>query len=190
MQAGLDTHYTFIDQLGWDSNNQIFVDDKDRSIASIFKLYPYEWMVNEAFGKNIILDKNETFWIEPSWKMLLSNKALLPILWELYPNHEFLLACYFDSPKKLTSWCEKPILSREGANVKLVKEGTLLVSTAGEYGEEGFIYQELAELPDFQGNYPLIGSWIIGQEPAGIGIRESKSLITDNTSRFVPHLIR
>ncbi|AMA48772.1 glutathionylspermidine synthase family protein [Flavobacterium covae] len=190
MQVGLDTYYTSIDQLGWDTDNQIFVDDKNNSIASIFKLYPYEWMINETFGKNIILDKNETFWIEPSWKMLLSNKALLPILWRLYPDHEFLLASYFDSPENLTSWCEKPILSREGSNIKLIKEGDLLAMTGGEYGEEGFIYQELAELPDFYNNYPLIGSWIIGQEPAGIGIRESKSLITDNTSHFVPHLIR
>lgn len=190
MQAGLATHYLTIDQLGWDHANQIFVDDQDQAIASIFKLYPYEWMVNEEFGQHITLDKNETFWIEPSWKMLLSSKALLPILWELYPNHELLLACYFDSPKNLTSWCEKPILSREGANVKLVQEGTVLASTDGEYGEEGFVYQELATLPEFQNNYPLVGSWIIGQEPAGIGIRESQSLITDNTSRFVPHLIR
>lgn len=190
MQAGLQTHYMPIDQLGWDSAHQFFVDDMDNPIASIFKLYPYEWMVNEEFGKNILSDVNETFWIEPSWKMLLSNKAILPILWQLFPNHEYLLECYFDSPKTMTSWCEKPILSREGANVKLVKEGELLASTQGEYGEEGFIYQALAPLPEFQGNYPLIGSWIIGQEPAGMGIRESHSLITDNTSRFVPHLIR
>lgn len=190
IQAGLNTHYISIDQIGWDGYNNIFVDDTDNPIASIFKLYPYEWMVNEAFGENIINDKSETFWIEPSWKMLLSNKAILPILWELFPNHDYLLESYFDLPKTMTSWCEKPILSREGANVKLVKDGALLASTQGEYGEEGFIYQELAELPEFQGNFPLIGSWIIGQEPAGIGIRESQSLITDNTSRFVPHLIK
>lgn len=190
VQAGLSTHYMTIDQLGWDSYNNVFVDDLDRPIASIFKLYPYEWMVNETFGKNIVQDNNETQWIEPSWKMLLSNKAILPILWELFPNHDYLLESHFDSPKTMTSWCQKPILSREGANVTLVKDGTLLASTTGEYGEEGYIYQELAQLPQHHGNYPLIGSWLIGQEPAGIGIRESQSLITDNTSRFVPHLIR
>jgi len=38
-------------------------------------------------------------------------------------------------------------------------------------------------------NYPVIGSWIIGQDAAGIGIREANNLITDNKSRFVPHLI-
>jgi glutathionylspermidine synthase len=44
-------------------------------------------------------------------------------------------------------------------------------------------------LPCFEGNYPLIGSWVIGQQPAGIGIREAGTLVTDNLSRFVPHLI-
>jgi len=81
----------------------------------------------------------------------------------------------------------KPLLSREGANVSLVENGNVTSKTTGEYGEEGYIYQQLCKLPDFDGNYPVIGSWIIGGEAAGIGIRESNALITDNMSRFVPH---
>ena len=30
---------------------------------------------------------------------------------------------------------------------------------------------------------------MVDGEPAGMGVRESESLITDNLSRFVPHLI-
>jgi glutathionylspermidine synthase len=71
----------------------------------------------------------------------------------------------------------------------MVKGNELLQFTEGEYGREGFIFQELFELPDFEGHYPVVGSWVIGQEPAGMGIREANSLITDNVSRFVPHLI-
>jgi glutathionylspermidine synthase len=33
----------------------------------------------------------------------------------------------------------------------------------------------------------VVGSWIIGDEAAGIGIREDESPITKNTSRFLPH---
>ena len=189
IQGGLDTNFLYIDEIAWDSTYGVFLDDENEVIRNIFKLYPYEWLIHEEFGKNIVADKAETFWIEPSWKMILSNKAILPILWELFPYHENLLKCYFDQPKDLISWCEKPILSREGANVKLVKNGKTIAATEGEYGEEGFIYQDLFELPQFDENYALIGSWIIGQEAAGIGIRESKSSITSNDSRFVPHLI-
>jgi glutathionylspermidine synthase len=71
----------------------------------------------------------------------------------------------------------------------LVRGDTILQQTQGDYGEEGHIYQQLFTLPSFEGNYPVLGSWIIGQEPAGIGIREAGNLITDNLSRFIPHLI-
>ena len=71
----------------------------------------------------------------------------------------------------------------------MVMKNISLQKTDGEYGAEGFIYQELFTLPNFSGHYPIIGSWIVGQEPAGMGIREADTLVTDNKSRFVPHLI-
>ena len=121
--------------------------------------------------------------------MLLSNKAILPVLWKLFPGHANLLECHFEDPREMHSYAIKPLLSREGANVTLVENETVLQETAGEYGEEGFIYQQLQKLPCFDGNYPVIGSWLIGGSPAGIGIRETNSLVTDNFSRFVPHII-
>jgi glutathionylspermidine synthase len=62
------------------------------------------------------------------------------------------------------------------------------LETPGTYGQEGYIYQQLAPLPNFDGYYPVLGSWIIGGEAAGLGIRESTTLVTDYRSRFVPHL--
>ena len=190
IQAGLETKFLYIDEIGWESMNSIFVDNEFNPIKNIFKLYPYEWLINEDFGKNILLDRNQTFWIEPSWKMLLSNKAILPILWKLNNGHENLLESYFEEDKHLAGYdyARKPLLSREGSNIQLMKDGTVISETSGEYGEEGFIYQKLCTLPEFDNNYPLIGSWVVGQESAGIGIRESDTLITDNSSRFVPHL--
>ena len=188
IQAGLDTKLVFIDDIGWDENAKQFVDMEDESIRNIFKLYPWEWLAAEQFGKNILEDTNQTFWIEPGWKMILSNKAILPILWELNPDCEYLLPAYFDE-NGMKDYVKKPILSREGANIEMVKHYGTIEKTDGEYGEEGFVYQQLFELPDFDNNYPVIGSWIIGQEAAGIGIREAINLITDNKSRFVPHLI-
>ncbi len=188
IQAGLKTKLIFIDDIGWDEAAQQFVDLEDGVIQNIFKLYPWEWMINEQFGKNIINAKNEPYWIEPSWKMILSNKAILPILWELYPSHPLLLPSYFDDTH-LSNYVKKPLLSREGANIEVIQSSQSIIRTDGEYGEEGYIYQELCTLPEFDNNYPVVGSWIIGQEPAGIGIREANTLITDNKSRFVPHMI-
>ncbi len=188
IQAGLDTKLVFIDDIGWDSTGEQFVDLENEQIKNIFKLYPWEWLAHEEFGGNILKDSNDAFWIEPAWKMILSNKAILPILWKLYPENEYLLPAYFED-NGMKDYVKKPILSREGANIEIVKHYGTVEKSEGEYGEEGFIYQQLFELPDFDENYPVIGSWIIGQETAGMGIREAKNLITDNKSRFVPHLI-
>jgi glutathionylspermidine synthase len=188
MQGGLETEFIYIEDIGWDNNNGCFVDLNGQPIRNIFKLYPYEWMVNEDFGQNLVADQLNAYWIEPAWKMVLSNKAILPVLWQLFPYHKNLLPAYF-TRSNLKDYVKKPMLSREGANITIVENEKLLASSEGEYGAEGFIFQELCKLPDFDGNFPVIGSWVIGQQPAGMGIRESNTLITDNVSRFIPHLI-
>lgn len=188
IQAGIPTHFLYMDDIGWDSSSGTFVDDECRPVHNLFKLYPWEWLMADEFGEHIDKDRNHTLFIEPAWKMILSNKAILPVLWELFPGHPYLLPAYF-SNDGLHDYVKKPILSREGANIDMISGETVICHTDGEYGEEGFIYQEMFGLPAFGNNYPLIGSWVIGSEPAGIGIREANGLITDNLSRFIPHLI-
>jgi glutathionylspermidine synthase len=188
IQAGLKTKLVYLDDIGWDMDTLTFKDLEGEDIRNIFKLYPWEWLVFDDFGFNIQRDVNKAHWIEPSWKMILSNKAILPILWELFPECPYLLPAYFDSVD-LKDYVKKPILSREGANVTVVKNNQYITHTEGDYGEEGYIYQQLCPLPEKDGNFALIGSWLIGQEAAGIGIRESNGMITDNGSRFVPHII-
>jgi glutathionylspermidine synthase len=197
LQAGLDTDFIYIKDIGWNGN--YFTDLNESPIANIFKLYPWEWLINEDFGKNLLTDSLESFWIEPSWKMILSNKGFLPVLYKLNPDSPYLLKSLFDSDIKnpgsefnFSGYVKKPILSREGANIQIFEPGNYsapAVQTDGEYGEEGFILQELKKLPDFNGSFPVIGSWVIGGEAAGIGIRESDTLITTNKSRFIPHFI-
>ncbi|HCT79225.1 MAG TPA: glutathionylspermidine synthase, partial [Micromonosporaceae bacterium] len=129
-----------------------------------------------------------TTWLEPAWKMLLSNKALLAVLWELFPGHELLLPAYLDSPRHLTEYVAKPLLGREGANVRIVTEAGES-ATNGIYGTEGWCYQEFRALPRLDGNHVVLGSWVIDNAAAGLGIRESASLITDAHARFLPHYI-
>lgn len=187
IQAGINTKLIYIDEIGW--NNVNFVDLEDETITDIFKLYPWEWMVNEMFAYNIKNDEVKANWIEPAWKMILSNKAILAFLWELYPNHPLLLETYFSELQQMKDYVKKPLLSREGANITVVKDGKTTEETSGEYGEEGYIYQELAELHKEESGYSIIGSWIIGQESCGITFRESDQFITTDKSRFVPHII-
>jgi glutathionylspermidine synthase len=188
LQAGVKAEYVPIAGLGWEAIDKRFVDEFNRQIEMLFKLYPWEWMTHEAFGNNLMTSNMQI--IEPAWKMLLSNKAILPILWELYPNHPYLLPAFFEPGKIVGDYVKKPLLSREGANIELSTKAGFL-HTDGDYGEEGFVYQAYQPIPNYrvngEDNYMVVGSWIVGDEAAGIGMREDESPITKNTSRFVPH---
>jgi glutathionylspermidine synthase len=185
IEAGLTTEALLVGDIGWDPDAHEFVDLQQRTIESIFKLYPWEWMVWEEFGTHALDTYQRVQWIEPIWKMLWSNKAILAVLWELFPNHPNLVAAYLDAPRELTSYVKKPKMSREGANVSVVVEERRVAETGGDYGEEGFVFQQFVAPVNDQ--HPIIGSWVIDGVSAGMGIRESSALVTDNLSRFVPH---
>jgi glutathionylspermidine synthase len=200
-QAGLMTEGLHIGDVGLREETEEFVDLEDRTITALFKLYPWEWMAHEEFGKPMFaaLERRDApIIMEPAWKMLLSNKGILAVLWELFPYHPNLLATTFDNPSdEMMNWgyVRKPKLSREGANVTLHPGlGRAPIATDGAYGEEGYICQALGPVPayaleDGTVRYPIIGSWVIQGEPAGMGIRESSGPITDNLSQFVPHVM-
>jgi len=187
-QAGLATATLTMEEIGWDLAAGRFVDQDKMAITNLFKLYPWEWLFGDRFGVRALTNLEQTRWIEPTWKCLLANKAILALLWERYPQHPNLLPAFLPSSGYLASYVRKPILGREGANVEIVTPGNRF-GTPGPYGEEGFVYQQYAPLPDFDGRYPVLGAWVIDGEAAGMGIRESDTLITDNLSQFVPHLI-
>ena len=53
---------------------------------------------------------------------------------------------------------------------------------------EARVENQYVRAVNYQGNLPVIGSWLVNGYACGIGIREDTSPITGNTSRFVPHL--
>jgi glutathionylspermidine synthase len=189
-QAGLQSEIISMENIGRAPRGG-FVDLKDQPIELMFKLYPWEWMMREKFGAS--LPGAATQFVEPPWKAILSNKGILPILWEMFPNHPNLLPAYFDDDPRIAglgnSYVRKPLYSREGANVDLVVRGASIDSDPGPYGAEGFVRQAVAAVPQFDGNYTVLGSWIAAGEPCGLSVREDASPITKNTSRFVPHAI-
>ena len=182
LQGGWDARGVAIEDIGWDGRR--FVDLEEAPIETLFKLYPWEWLAREEFGAHLLARPARI--LEPAWKMLLSNKALLVLLWEMNYGHPNLLPAYFTPQKFGADYVRKPLLSREGANVMIRSRG-MVRQQPGGYGQEGYIYQGVAPLPAFDNRYPVIGSWIVGDAPAGMGIREDDSPITRNSSRFVPH---
>jgi glutathionylspermidine synthase len=194
-QAGLQTVRIALQDVGWNGDRLCFVDLEEQPISSIFKLYPWEAMLAEEFGPHALETYHAMTWIEPIWKLLLSNKGLLPILWQLYPGHPLLLPAYFENHGDrgdLSAYVRKPLHSREGANVSIVRPNAQTVATDGPYGDGPFVRQGIAPAAVFRdaggvARYPVLGLWMIDQDASGVGIRESAGLITDNLSSFVPH---
>lgn len=189
-QAGLEPKFVPVEAIGLDADGR-FVDQDNYLIHAIFKLYPWEEMFREDYAAKI--KGSKTQFLEPAWKAVLSNKAMLPLLWERHAGHPNLLPAYFEDDPRCAelggSYVRKPLFSREGANIELVDAGRRAAVLDQGYGEEGHIRQALHPLTAFDGKYPVIGAWMVGEEAAGIGIREDRSRVTKNLSRFVPHAI-
>lgn len=192
VQAGIEVSSIPIEQIGWDAEKRAFVDANEKLMMACFKLYPWEWLMSDDNGEKI--SSSDIRFIEPAWKMLLSSKALLPLLWDRHEGHPLLLPAYFDTVTNRPSWGKwalKPILSREGANVSQINCGKMESPSGSNfnpfYEKTGHVIQQWMDIPAFDGFHPVIGSWIIGEESAGIGIREDKGDVTGNNSHFVPH---
>jgi glutathionylspermidine synthase len=185
IQAGFETAYLDVEEIGWHAGRGVFTDRQENAIRLCFKLYPWEWMQRDQFGP--FLMRAACRWLEAPWKALLSNKAILPVLWELNPQSPYLLQTALE-PLPGGDYVQKPILGREGANIQIFEGGKLFLKSEGPY-QGPAVYQELWPLPRFDDRYfPVIGSWMVNGWACGIGIREDENLITGNLSRFVPHV--
>jgi glutathionylspermidine synthase len=191
-EAGLKTCSLAMKDIGLDNDGR-FTDLDDQVITTLVKLYPWEWIMAEDFGKHI--SSSSIKFIEPPWKAILSNKGLLPLLWGMFEGHPNLLPAYFeDDPAahvfaNAGNYVRKPMLSRQGANIEIVQEGKTLFQTDGPYGNDAQILQGFQPLPNFDGGYPLLGCWLVASKAVGLCIREDKTLITSKDARFVPHVI-
>ncbi|AOY91406.1 glutathionylspermidine synthase [Cupriavidus sp. USMAA2-4] len=184
LQAGWSVKLVDMQDIGSDGRGG-FYDADAVPIQVAFKLYPWEWMVTSDY-RDLLLH-SPVRWIEPCWKTVLSNKALLPILWELFPGHPNLLEASFEESRFAgRPHAKKPFLSREGEGVSLVTPHGC-IDNPGEYGAEGFVYQAYAPARQFDGRFTTLGVWIVDDEPCGLCVREEAGPITKNTSFFVPH---
>ncbi|KAL0929357.1 glutathionylspermidine synthase [Colletotrichum truncatum] len=212
-EAGWETKNITMEEVCLSKHDGRFYDTDGQHIDVIFKLYPWEYMIEEPFAEACFKDMDNigkcdeagnyiggTVWIEAPYKMLWSNKALFAILWDLFkddPRSKWLLPTYFDgeAPESLSSVARKPLFAREGCDITLKKDGEVIDEhPVGDYGAEGYIIQELAVPPNFEdengvSHYAVIGLWFVDGEPAGMSTREDYQPITTDTSQFIPHSI-
>ncbi|MFD2174155.1 glutathionylspermidine synthase family protein [Rhodobacter lacus] len=211
-EAGLGAHYTDLEKIALSTEGQ-FLDDQDRVIGTLFKLYPWEDLLRDDFAAH--LAGAGCLMIEPPWKAILSNKGILPVLWEMFEGHPNLLPAFFeaDVAPALTGTgpvapavaarferaaealraghVTKPLFSREGGSVTILAEGERPEAASDRsYDAHAKIVQAYHALPLMGGFRPVLGAWVVGARCVALGLREDRSRITQDLSRFKPHFIR
>ncbi|MBS1302586.1 glutathionylspermidine synthase family protein [Loktanella sp. SALINAS62] len=198
--ADMGAHFVDLPQIGVTDSGQ-FADADARIIGKLFKLYPWEDLLRDDFAKHLATANCQ--FIEPAWKAVVSNKGLLPVLWRMFEGHPNLLPSFFADEMDAGSdavarasealahgTVTKPVFGREGASVTIARgEHVIEALTDQTYATHPMIVQAYAEMPEFEGFHPVIGAWVVGQTCVGMGLREDKSRITQNLSRFKPHYI-
>jgi len=191
-EAGLETCSMAMEDIGSDDQGR-FTDLENRVITTLVKLYPWEWIMDEAFGRH--LPTSGVQFIEPPWKAILSNKGLMPLLWGMFEGHPNLLPAFFDDDPAAAGladtgrYVRKPMLSRQGANIEIVDEGKTVFQSDGPYSEDAHILQGFQPLPEHGGKYPLVGCWLVASKAVGLCIREDTTLVTGKDARIIPHVV-
>lgn len=182
-QAGKTVELLDMTEIGFSEGGE-FTDPAERPIQRLFKLYPWEWMAEEPFFAEI--GQQRARFTEPAWKMMLSNKGILPILWELNPGHPLLLPASRtrEGLGAVDRWVEKPLLGREGSGVKIHSRGPYH-SPSG--GDAPMVYQQYHPLFEADGRHVVWGLWMVGDRCHSLSARGDRSPVTGNLARFLPH---
>jgi len=188
-EAGFETEFGFIDEVEFDDSGIYFNEEK---FELWFKLIPWEDIAIEesdlAMLLTDIIKNQEAIIFNPAYTLMFQSKAILKILWDLYPNHPLLLETSYE-PLDGKKQVEKPIYGREGESVKILEaDGKLIAGQIGNYDNHKMVYQEYVELPkDEKGNSYQAGVFY-AYEACGLGFRRGE-LILNNMSKFVGHIV-
>ncbi|WP_158969207.1 glutathionylspermidine synthase family protein [Paraglaciecola sp. L3A3] len=132
-----------------------------------------------------VLLNDDIMVFEPMWTLIPSNKAILPILCSLFPNHPLLLNTDFEMNSELekTGYVVKPIVGRCGANIQLIdQDKKVLAEKFGQFENREKIYQQLFALPCIDNLYVQICTFTAQGNYAGSGVRVDPTMIIGQDS--------
>ena len=195
-EAGFDIAFEYIENVEFSTTEGIFRQNSSDGVFKKydfwFKLIPWEYIAGDEPELTRILTEisksKKAIILNPAYTLLFQSKAMLRILWELYPNHSLLLETNLRAISGKT-WVEKVFFGREGANVRIVSPvGSTEISTEGEYKTQNTVFQAYTEfVKDNAGNSYQAGVFFVG-EACALGYRRGGRIL-DNKAQFCGHLI-
>ncbi|VTM09166.1 glutathionylspermidine synthase [Klebsiella pneumoniae] len=212
-QAGFESKILFgLDELRWDAAGQL-IDADGRLVNCVWKTWAWETAIeqvrevsdeeyaavpirtghpqNEVRLIDVLL-RPEVLVFEPLWTVIPGNKAILPVLWSLFPHHRYLLDTDFEVNDELakTGYAVKPISGRCGNNIDLIgPQDELLDKTSGQFVDRKNIYQQLWCLPKVDGKYIQVCTFTVGGNYGGTCLRGDSSLVVKKESDIEPLIV-
>ncbi|MGI1604150.1 bifunctional glutathionylspermidine amidase/synthase [Klebsiella michiganensis] len=212
-QAGFESKILFgLDELRWDAAGQL-IDADGRLVNCVWKTWAWETAIeqvrevsadeyadvpirtghpnNEVRLIDVLL-RPEVLVFEPLWTVTPGNKAILPVLWSLFPNHRYLLDTDFVVNEQLaeSGYAVKPISGRCGNNIDLIgPQDEVLDKTSGQFFDRKNIYQQLWCLPKVDGKYIQVCTFTVGGNYGGTCLRGDDSLVVKKESDIEPLIV-
>lgn len=198
-----------LDELHWAESGQL-VDGENRPVSCVWKTWAWETALDQLREENEadhaalpirtghpknavrlidVLLRPEVMVFEPLWTVIPSNKAILPVLWSLFPHHRYLLDADFELNAELeqSGYAVKPIAGRCGNNIGLIShEDRVLDETSGKFAEQKNIYQQLWCLPKVAGRYIQLCTFTVGGHYGGVCVRSETGLVIKKESDIDP----
>ena len=212
-KAGFESKVLFgLSELRWDATGQL-IDGDGRLVNCVWKTWAWETAIeqvrevseteyaavpirtghpeNEVRLIDVLL-RPEVMVFEPFWTVIPGNKAILPVLWSLFPHHRYLLDTDFEINDELieTGYAIKPIAGRCGNNIDLIsRHEELLDQTSGSFSEQKNVYQQLWCLPKVDGKYIQVCTFTVGGNYGGTCLRGDESLVIKKESDIEPIIV-
>ncbi|WP_413516536.1 bifunctional glutathionylspermidine amidase/synthase [Photobacterium phosphoreum] len=201
-----------LDCIHWNPAGQL-IDDNERLIECVWKTWAWETAIDQVREVSCteyaavpihtgypdtkvrlvdVLLRPEIKVFEPLWTVIPSNKAILPVLWSLFPNHHYLLDTDFTVTDELkrTGYAIKPIAGRCGSNIDLVSHNeSVLDKTDGKFNDQKNIYQQLWCLPNVANKYIQVCTFTVDGNYGGVCLRSDDSLVIKKDSDIEPLIV-
>lgn len=186
-EAGVQSRAIALPDIGRDDSTGRFVDLEMDEIRILMKTHPWQWLIQDPFGADLLkATASERLEVaEPAWKLLLTNRAIMQQMWEMYPFHPVLAETHGSAAG--FGW-DQPVIARPkfGAGELLARRGEVAggrfssAQAMDDQAEEGEILQGIVPMASDGARFDV---WIVGDEPVGMGVREDR----DGRDVVVPH---
>ncbi len=196
--GGFKTKQMALERVIFSEDEGIFIqlgEDKFLRYDYWFKLIPWEFIAYEEPELMDILTKIVTkdlaVILNPAFTMIFQSKAIMKILWDLFPNHHLLLKTTFSAADfKFQPYVQKVIFGREGENVKIFDSGAkMLEENDGDFGDYPSVFQSFVELPKDRDEEIYQAGIYFTDKAVSLSYRRRDGLIVDEDSEFIGHYV-